>query len=215
MPKYTWKPSTGTDTYILEKSTDNGLNWVALASIIHDFSGGDYDSAIGRFNFTDVLPVVGEFVRIYGQNVQGNGPAAILQGPLVANPTCRLFGVLVHTVTQQPLEGAEVRIGPLSDRRSSTLIPNAGIAAVSSPSVLGGDRLFRTFTDAEGKWEFNLARGIAVECVIPSTGFSQAFYVPEDRDLLNIVDTHIYRAGSRFQGTQNNPANLGPQYLST
>lgn len=216
MPKYTWKPSTtGTTTYILEKSTNHGLTWAALASITHDYTGANYDSSVGRFFFDDITPVVGELVRIYGQSVEGDGPAAILHGPLVANPTCHLYGVIIHTVTGEPSEGAEVRVSPLSDRRKSTLIANAGIPAANNPSTLGGDRVFRTFTDAEGQWKFDLLRGIAVECVVPSTGFRQSLYVPDDRDVLNIADAHMYRSGTRFQGSQNNPAQHGPAYIST
>ena len=215
MPKYTWTPNNDTVTYILEKSVDNGLTWTALASILHDFSGADYDSSVAKFFFDDITPVVGELVRIYGQNAEGDGPAAILHGPLVANETCQLYGVLVHTVTGEPLEGAEVRVKPLGDRRKSSILPNSGIPAVNNPSILGGDRVFRTFTDAEGAWHFDLVRGIAVVCDVPSTGFRQDFYVPEDRDVLNIADTHIYRASTRFQGSQNNPASHGPQFIST
>lgn len=215
MPTYTWRPNNDTVTYILEKSVDRGLTWAALAAILHDYTGLDYDSATGKFSFDDITPVVGELVRIYGQNAEGDGPAAILHGPLIANPTCQLYGVVVHTVTGQPSEGVEVRIRALSDRRSSSLIPNAGVPAVNTPSTLGGDRVFRTFTDAEGTWKFDLIRGIAVVCTVPSTGFQQDFYVPTDRDVLNITDTHIYRASSRFQGSQNNPASHGPQFIST
>lgn len=195
MPTYTWRPNSDTVTYILEKSTDNGLIWAALASVTHDYAGVDYDSATGLFSFDDITPVVGELVRIYGQNAEGDGPAAILHGPLVANVTCRLYGVLIHTVDGSPLEGAEVRVSPLSDRRKSSILPNAGVPAVNTPSVLGGDRVFRTITDAEGAWHFDLVRGIAVAVTVPSTGFQQTFYVPVDRDVLNVTDTHIYRAG--------------------
>ncbi len=215
MPTYTWRPNSNTVTYILEKSVDRGLTWAALGSVLHDYAGPDYDSAQSLFAFDDITPVVGEMVRIYGQNAEGNGTAEILHGPLVANPTCRLYGVVVHTITGEPSEGVEVRIKPLSKRRKSSLIPNAGVPAVNIPSTLGGDRTFRTFTEADGTWKFDLVRGISVACTVPSTGFHQDFYVPDDRDVLNITDTHIYRAGSRFQGNQNNPASHGPNFVST
>lgn len=215
MPTYTWRPNNDTVTYVLEKSTDNGLTWVALTTVTHDYTGPDYDSSTGLFSFDDITPVLGELVRIYGQNAEGNGHAEVIHGPLVANPTCRLYGIVAHTVTGEPSEGIEVRVRPLSRRTKSTLIPNAGVPAVNNPSTLGGDRVFRTFTDEKGAWHFDLVRGIAVVCTVPSTGFQQDFYVPDDRDVLNITDTHIYRASTRFQGSQNNPASHGPQYIST
>lgn len=215
MPTYTWRPNSNTVTYILEKSVDRGLTWAALGSVLHDYTGPDYDSAQALFAFDDITPVVGELVRIYGQNAEGDGPADILHGPLVANPTCRLYGVVIHTITGEPSEGVEVRIKPLSNRRKSSILPNAGVPAVNIPSTLGGDRVFRTFTGADGTWKFDLVRGISVLCIVPSTGFQQDFYVPDDRDVLNIADTHIYRASSRFQGSQNNPASHGPNFIST
>lgn len=212
MPRYTWSPSANTVDYVLERSVDRGLTWTNIVDIPHNFSGPNYSSATSQFFYDDGAAVLGEIVRIYGRNAGGTGPVEYLHGPVVSHPTCRLFGVLQHSVTGQALRGMAVYI-VASDRPYTTLLKGEGVPATNSYALLGGKRKFQRFTDDDGKWSIDLVRGITVTARIPSTGFEQSFIVPEDRDVLNIVDSHIYRSGSRFGGGQQNPWSQGPKFV--
>lgn len=212
MPTYTWKPSTDTVSYILEKSIDRGLTWAALATITHDYSGADYDASIVRFFYDDGAAVLGEWVRIYGQNAEGDGEASYLHGPVVSTATCHLFGVLQHAVTGDPLRDVRVSITP-SNRVRTTLQPGQGVPGTNTATLLGGKREFTVFSDDEGKWSIDLVRGITVTVTIPDVGFEQGFFVPEDRDTLNIVDAYIYRSMSRIKGALVSNWSQGPRYV--
>ncbi len=209
MADYTWEPSTDSTVptdYQLDKSLDGGLTWVALATVPHAIPGVDYDTATGRFNFTDGAPVVGEIVRIQAVDSGDSSRDSVFvfaHGAPATVETIHIFGQIIDSVSGVPRENVEIRVMVLS-QEASTFLPQEGNAALPSNlgrPMLGHKYLTRVFTDDNGSWSVDTLKDLPLQVDIPETGYTMRFRTPIDRDLLNIVDASEYALSDR-PGTQ-------------
>lgn len=201
MSDYTWQPSTDSTLptdYQLDKSVDGGLTWVPLVTIPYAIPGVDYNTATGRFFFTDATPVVGEIVRIQAVDSGDSTRDSVFifaHGAPSTPGTIHIFGQIIDSVTGVPREEVEIRVMVIP-QEASTFLPQEGSAAV--PSNLGRPMLghrfpARIFTDDFGNWSVDTLKDLPIKIDIPETGYSVCFRTPKDRDVLNIVDAQEYR----------------------
>lgn len=203
MPTYRWGPLSNTTSYVLERSVDKGLTFTNVTTIPHNFSGPNYDATSGSFFYTDGSPTLGEIIRLYGTNADGAGEPAYIGGEVASSPKCHIYGVVLNGLTGAPHKDVRVDITPLETHTATTLIEVGGVAAINSYTALGTKCTTTLYTNNQGQWAIDLVRGISVRVDIPQVGFIREFKVPLDRDVLNIVDAHIYRTAATHPSAQN------------
>lgn len=204
MSTYTWAlppESESVTEFELEKSTDGGLTFAALATIPNDTTNAAvFNPDTCKFFYVDGSPVAGEIVRIAAENANGLGPWEYLHGPPAVPTLCNIYGAVLDMATGKPVHGCQVLIEPIAAHLSSYQ-QNAGVASLNAESVTVSRRALTIFTDAAGRWQIDLMQDLPVRISIPKVGVEQIFRVPKNVATLNFRDAVKYRiSGPIFPG---------------
>lgn len=193
---YKWDTPTDSEavtSFELEKSTDDGISWSALATIVADTTNAAvYDFAEDKYYYVDATPVAGEIVRLRAVNATGNGPWSYHHGPPAAPDLCNLYGVLRDGISGDPYENEKIIIETMPPGLSG-FQDNANVATTDQDGILSGMRRTSAWTDEQGRWSIDLVTDLPVKVSIPVAGITSYFRIPAGTQVLNFRDSWKHR----------------------
>lgn len=194
MPTYRWKVpplSEGVTSFVLERSSNAGETWSAIATVTADTTDPlVYDAAADRFFYVDGASVSGEIVRIAAVNSEGTSAWSYHYPPPAPARTCNVYGVVLDPASNRPWPGLPVIVEVLTAGNAAQ-VENSSTPARNRESAVVAARRLSVFTDDSGRWKVDLVVDMPVRVTIPKANLAQAFRVP-DLSVLNFRDASRY-----------------------
>jgi hypothetical protein len=179
----------GTDetaqSYRIERSTDGGLNYTSLATILRDPTGANYDTESRTYAHTDTLGTPGDIYRIIAAGEAGDSDPVIVVSPPELPGFCLLVGYLMDPFgAVDPASSVVISYRQaLGDQTTSF----GGESGTRPDKVvrLPAERTF--YPDDRGYWEAEVLRGTRLHVEIPDANISFDFTVPDEPGPINVL----------------------------
>lgn len=181
------------ESFTIQRSIDGGRTFAALAVVVFDLNGANYDRATNRFRYRDLTGAPGYVYSVVVTGELGLSDPAFVVAPPAPAPLCTVIGYTSH-VGGARQKGLPVVVEYLGDRQDQRSVEMAGTIGMNKQAVVVGGTA-QTQTDANGMWSIDLVQGARVLLTLPGV-YSHAFTVPKARGPVNVRDLPQIRGTS-------------------
>lgn len=184
-----WKhdPSVAITSFTLQKSTDKGIIFSALATVAFSVTGPNWDAANRRWQYVDTAGNPGDVYSITATGTNGTSPAALAISPPVVPTTCTIIGYLTDAAGNVDVQ-VPISVQTTGSRGEQWISSPPGALARNPEALAVIGANLTVFPDNNGMWQVKLLRRSFARVSIPAVQLDWAFEVPNTPGPLNIRD---------------------------
>lgn len=195
---WNYDPAVTITSFALEKSVDKGLTFAALATVVFNLTGANYDQVNKRFFYLDGAGNPGDVYRVTSTGAFGVSGPTIAVAPPAQPALCTVIGYVLDGLGR-PRTDVRVEVHAYGVGGERWTRNHAGVVA-QNPAAVGIVATAETvYPDAAGVWQVSLLQKALVRIEIAELGLSWAFEVPAKVGPVNVRDLPQLR-GASFNG---------------
>jgi len=192
---WSYDPTVTITSFALQKSTDKGVTFAALATVAYDPSGANFSVATRKFFYVDAAGAAGDVYRVTSTGAFGVSGPAVAVAPPSEPDKCTIIGYALDGLGRARTDMAvTVTVYGTSGER---WVKNPVGTVAHNPQALGMTFTQETvFTTDQGIWQVDLVQRALVRITIEELGYEKSFEVPGKTGPVNIRDVADYRGAS-------------------